>query len=143
MQYFKVYELNGGGYHFACAWRDEIRPVGYCGAWHDWDETTRTMSPAAYQRHVEDKPLHHAEGHATPEEAAACYRRYLLDHRLQLNHKESGAQRKCQVCGEWTQLFVMVDGHWTWHLCETHHNRETVETLLESELTADTEIWSS
>ena len=118
-----------------------VTPVGYCRPWRDWDEATKKLSPTEYERYVADKEKYHDHGHATAQEAANCYRNYILDHGLTLNHKDSNAQHKCEICGEWTQGFAILNNTNLYMLCDLHNNRESVETLYT--LSADTEIISS
>jgi hypothetical protein len=117
---------------------DDIRPVGYCAGWREWkpfdlyDEAHNDQ----WKREWEEKLLphkdkYHSDGHATAEEAAECYKRYLLDHRLKLNLKDPNSAHKCEACGDLTQFLADLDSHY-WILCERHNNRETVETLFES-----------
>jgi hypothetical protein len=91
-----------GRYHYTCRNDNRIWPVGYC--------------------------VEH-EGHATEQEAQDCYKRYLLDHRLNLDMTMNDTQRKCCICGEWTQKAAEIDNGQIWDLCDAHRNRETVEKL--------------
>lgn len=105
-------------------------PVGYCREWHDWDETSKRLSAAAYEKALSFKDKHHDHGHETAEQACECYKDYLLDQRLSLDHKDSGSQRRCEVCGEWTQMHAMVGAYRIFHLCDAHRNRDEVGKLL-------------
>jgi anaerobic ribonucleoside-triphosphate reductase len=67
------------------------------------------------------------EGHNTEKEACEHYRQYLLDTRLRY-FTENNEQRKCKVCGEWTQGRATIDME-IFDLCPTHQTREVVETL--------------
>ena len=93
---------------------------------------TRIDKPASF-RHK-----YHTEGHTSAEEAEACYRDFLLDQELTFNHKSGDAQRKCEICEQWTQLYACIDMR-IFNLCENHQNRESVEKLFNS----ISEIWSS
>jgi hypothetical protein len=66
--------------------------------------------------------------HDTKEEAEECYRKYLLDNRLQLKGKLADQQHRCQICQEYTDRYASVD-HMTYPLCDKHRNREQVEQL--------------
>lgn len=102
-----------GPWHFTCKNDGRVRPVGYC-----------------------------AQGgcdHATPEEAQACYRRYLLDNRLRLDGTTTAHQRcRAPDCSELTDRFAEIDMQ-TWPLCDAHRSREVVEQLFPEV----GEIWSS
>lgn len=77
---------------------------------------------------------YHDDGHATADEAFACYRTFLLDNSLVL---EGGtffkAFYKCQApgCGALTNVKSCISGAWgpVWSLCPEHRNRATVELL--------------
>lgn len=60
--------------------------------------------------------------HATAEEAAACYREWLLDKKL-MRREATSQQRRCEVCNEYTSRFVEI-GHETFWLCEKHDGRD-------------------
>jgi len=105
-------------------------PAGYCRQWRDWDEAIQKVSRAAYEKALSFKDKHHGDGHETAEQACACYKEYLLDQRLSLNHKNSGSQHRCKVCGEWTQMFAMVGAYDLFFLCDAHHNRDEIAKLL-------------
>lgn len=60
--------------------------------------------------------------HDTAEEAAACYREWLLDHRLRRGTAEN-RMLPCEVCGEFTRHYVEIN-HTTYTLCEKHYGRE-------------------
>jgi len=78
-------------------------------------------------------------GHATEEDACACFKRYLLDTSLRLDREMDGQQLRCQSegCGAFTSGFADVDMR-TFVLCDEHRTREVVERLL-----VVRESWSS
>jgi hypothetical protein len=117
---------------------DDIHPVGYCAGWREWLTLANLTEEANehYKRQWEAKVLlhrdkYHSDGHQTPEDAAECYKRYLLDQQLSLGRENHSSMHKCRVCGEFTHLFAEIDSQ-VWILCEHHNNRETVETLFEA-----------
>lgn len=112
MNLYKPFESTTGGWHFCCQNDNLIYPVGYC----------REHSP-----------------HTTEQEARECYTKYLLDNRLQLVLEDKHEQRKCQVCGEWTNLFALLNHIEIFWLCQEHNNREEIKKL--SRLVGD--IYSS
>lgn len=140
--YQALQRASDGRWDFTC----NGHPAGYCRPYREWwlkDGELRTdmlISPQSIEDYKSTEHKHHGDGHATAEEAAACYREYLLDHKLQLMRKDSGSQRKCKVCGKWTNFWAQCDSK-IWHLCEEHNNREEVAKLLY--ISADTVIWSS
>lgn len=112
--------------------------TGYCAGWREW-EPLKIYDDAHnehWKREWQEKILphkdkYHSDGHATAEEAAECYKQYLLDQRLSMNRKSSNSMRKCGICGEFTQFFAELDFQ-LWHLCEAHNNRESIEKLFEA-----------
>jgi hypothetical protein len=133
MNYYAARQRQDGRWDYTCMNDGRIWPVGYCMPYKEWwidlkekmGYETRPEEIARYQAH---QAQYHADGHATAEEACECYRQYLLDHKVQLNRSWDGGQFRCQVCGEWTQLFAEVD-HQTFNLCEKHNTQEQVGLL--------------
>lgn len=109
-----------------------IWPVGYCRAYKDLadDPLVGDMmrkDELELKRSLQHK--HHTGGHASPEEAQACFREYQLDQNLRLSFTHPDTQFRCQVCGEWTQLYAQVGHLTTYDLCAQHNNRAEVEKL--------------
>lgn len=70
------------------------------------------------------------EGHNTAEEAQECYKRYLLDNNLILDHKWSEPFPKCKVCGEITSGMAFIsEAEQYIALCDTHRTKEEVEKI--------------
>lgn len=85
------------------------------------------------------KAKYHSDGHATKAEAEACYHEYLLDNQLSLNHLDSGQQRKCRVCSNWTSHYAILGYSQILSLCDEHRNRETVAKIT----TPSSDFWIS
>jgi hypothetical protein len=70
-------------------------------------------------------------GHPTPEEARAHYQEGKLT-LLKLDGFDSETQKKCIVCGEWTQTAAYVDDDMFeyWPLCTTHLTLEEATRIL-------------
>lgn len=113
-------------------------PAGYCREYQEIDPKIVPITEAQQQEYRETAHKHHTNGHATEEEARECYKEYLLDHDLSLNRTMADQQRKCKVCGEWTQKFAEI-GVQIFELCDKHNNKEEVGKLFE----APSVIWSS
>lgn len=146
MNYYQARKRETDGrWDFTCRNDDQIWPVGYCRAYRPFTGNELWMvggaEHAAYENAKEEpfKDKYHEDGHATADEAADCYRLYVLDHRIRLNEEAADEQRKCEVCGEWTTLRASVDHGAGWPLCVLHNNREEVEKLYP----AVSQIWSS
>ncbi len=139
MNHYKARQRKDGRWDYTCANDGKAWPVGYCHEYREPDpeDWIWKMHPDDAQRVRDNKDKYHGCGHATEEEAQACYKKYLLENELSLNRKSSNAQYKCKVCGEWTQLFAEVDWH-IFNLCEKHQNLESVEPLFQIG-----ESWSS
>lgn len=109
MNYYQPRELKGsdgkgnGLFHYTVRNDNRIFAVGYCAEGCD--------------------------GHPTEEAARRHYTEYLLDNRLQLDLQLTGQQRRCEVCGEWTQGLARVDHSSSWPLCDQHRTREAVAVL--------------
>lgn len=140
MNVYRVLPRLDGRYDFTMTTDDHTSPVGYCRAWREWGDDLKKLSPAAWERYVANREKYHGHGHATPQEAADCYRQYLLDSHLRLMRENPDVQNKCLVCGAWTSHYAALEGH-RYHLCPEHNTREQVEARLT--ITADTEIVSS
>lgn len=100
------------------------------GRWHFTNHRDEVTNPIGYCAD-ESSPCH-LEGHDTPEGAAECYKRYLLDKRLDLTMETKDAMNRCRVCGEWTQKVAAIQGSvaWMFHLCDRHRNRVEVCKLM-------------
>lgn len=118
-----------------------VIPVGYC---RGWDESTReelveqhgTDRGEMFHQAQEERRVHqdryHDDGHETAEEACECYKRYLLDNRVNFEFGTTeDTQHRCEVegCENWTQKVAMVD-HRTYNLCDEHRNMEALEGLV-------------
>lgn len=70
-------------------------------------------------------------GHSTPEEARIHYQEGKLT-RLKLDGFDGETQKKCIVCGAWTQTAAYVDDDLFefWPLCAAHLNVEEATRIL-------------
>ena len=110
------------------------RPAGYCQAFKEFDKEfveNWKIPEREVEKHNSFANKYHDDGHETSAGACECYKEYMLDHKLQLDHEDRNQQRKCQVCGEWTTKFAMLDCS-LFHLCDDHRNREEVSKLYEA-----------
>ncbi len=110
-------------------------PIGYCIGVPNLDsesliEALGSKESPAYKYYRDYVISHltsfHSFGHHSKEEACNCYRKYLLDTRLELDHVVSGPRRRCQVCNELTHMMATVDTT-HYYLCDDHRTREMVE----------------
>lgn len=95
MNYYAARErLSDGRFDFTCRNDDKTWPVGYCHEYRQWSASDfNFMSEEAAAREAEKlnqkyepvREAFHSDGHATAEEAQACYRRFLLDTRLEFS----------------------------------------------------------
>lgn len=139
MNYYKARERKvDGKWDYTCGNDDYVYPVGYCHAMPDLEDEVYKCCHNEVENIKANASKFHIDGHSTPEEAAECYKQYLLDFNLRLNICEQDTQRKCKICDEWTSLYAMVDSH-IFQLCEKHNTREEVEKLFKR----PGEIWSS
>ena len=98
---------NGGGgrgaWLYSCLYEGRLWPVGYCSA---------------------------RCAHASPEEAEAHFREYLLDEAT-YDGQWQGVAYQCEVCGDWTDRFAQLKAAFVIHrLCRAHLNREGLRTVL-------------
>ena len=130
--------LSDGRWDFCCG----RYPVGYCTPYKEWtkEELDRWgfhEDCPSVQKAKQFKDKHHDCGHETEKEAQECYKQYVLDHVLYFG-ESSNSQRKCQVCGEWTPRYAMLETQ-MFDLCEKHCNRESVDQLYK----APSDMWIS
>lgn len=105
--------------------------TGYCHTFKPFEKEFVEqfhISDREVEKHNSFADKYHADGHDSADEACECYKQYQLDHTLQLDHEDVNQQRKCEVCGEWTTKFAMLDCS-LFHLCDEHRTREEVEKL--------------
>ena len=138
MNYLKARQRQiDGRWNYTSMNDGEIYAIGYCHAFHEFDNSI-PVTEQEKEKHQANSHKYHTIGHATEEEACECYRQYLLDHRLHLNKEMGDQQKKCHICGVWTDQFAEIGINW-YPLCPEHNTREVVATLFE----APVEIWSS
>lgn len=118
-----------------------VHPIGYCAGWFDWDDERHAQrhGDEFVRRAKEDqqkllpfKGGFHRDGHATSEEAEACWKKYELDVELEFRDSSS-EQKKCQVCDAWTTRYAELGHafHRRFVLCQKHATRDQVEILME------------
>lgn len=141
MNYYDARQRKGDSkFDYTCMNDGHIWPVGYCAGFPsptaNGDSHLAELLTKELERLAPLKDRFHTNGHATKEEACACYRRYLLDTRTRF-FSEENTQRKCEAftdpshttkCGRWTQGVVYVED-WFACLCEQHRTAEVVASL--------------
>lgn len=135
-----------GRFDYTCSnRRTGTYPIGYC---HSFKEFTPKFIPFSQEEcdrlNEKEKPFlskYHDDGHATADEACACYRVYLLDHETRFHDPPEAPKtlHRCEICNEFTAGMAEVGNSDSWYLCDTHRNRETVEKLFSKV----GECWSS
>ena len=119
-------------------------PVGYCAGPPELgaEKLSKLLGAEVVKKMIEDlapyKDNFHTDGHATAEEAANCYKRYLLDTKLRI-FDSSTQQNKCQVCKEWTSRYAQVGMYFLAPVCHAHANKEHISMLMSSSL----DYWES
>jgi hypothetical protein len=70
-------------------------------------------------------------GHSTPAEAYLHYRQGLLV-KARFDAVDENEQRKCAVCGEWTNKAAYVNSTMfeMWPLCDLHLNKESLAPIV-------------
>lgn len=116
-----------------------VRPMGYCIPWERIEESAKYYEERLGGRASEIldkaspfKDKHHSHGHDTKEEAEACYKDYLLDHKLKFTDASiapgytTPPSWPCIECGDPTSKLFSVDSEEKKPICSTHANRDTV-----------------
>lgn len=143
MNYYKARQRESDQrWDYTCQNDNRVWPVGYCGRpmqEEDFAKLGIPMSEREKAHLATNGHKYHTDGHATEAEACECYRQYLLDTQLTLDHEDPHQQRKCQVCEQWTTKFAIFGSTQLFFLCDEHRTREHVEQLTSK----IGEIWSS
>jgi hypothetical protein len=93
-----------GLWHYTVQNDDHIYPVGYCAQ--------------------------NCAGHGSVEEACNHYRLYLLD-LARYDGTLRDTQRKCEICGYWTQTYAYIPKAMETHyLCTEHLNRDALDSVM-------------
>lgn len=134
MNYYGARQRESGGRwdYTRANRRSGTYAIGYCAGFRPLDATIVPAEMAQQENEWVEKhrAQYHTDGHATADEARACYKTYLLDrweddHARRGSHRWSGAQHQCKECKAWTQEFVEVT-HVPIVLCTAHQTREVV-----------------
>jgi hypothetical protein len=110
MKYYDAREIvkdggYSGKYRYTCEHDGSIYAVGYCA--------------------------NNCEGHNTKDEACEHYRQYSLDNAV-YGVATGDIQRKCKICGDWTNLMVRVGSYSLYDLCKLHQDRDSLDKVVES-----------
>ncbi|MDI6872605.1 MAG: hypothetical protein QME79_14880 [Bacillota bacterium] len=113
----------------------KVSPVGYCSPWELCPDCggVRLLPNREPCQRCGDTGLVRREnpcpGHATPEEARAHYKEYLLDY-ARYDGTIARAKYPCEVCGEYTDRFAQTYHGGLHILCDAHRNREGLAQVL-------------
>lgn len=142
-QFFQPRERkNDGRFDYTvCTGSTEPHPIGYCRGWREETRESLTerfganLAEAIAQEQEELRPFKdkfHTDGHATSEEAEACYREFQLDTLLTFRD-EPNTQKKCAACGDWTTGYGELRGDLVHRapLCVAHQTRADMKAALE------------
>lgn len=133
MNCYQARQRADGRWEFTCLHEEAVVPVGYCAGWPNFEamKWSGVLPPAMVLQNQCEAWVHeewfHRDGHGTREEAETCYRRYLMDLRLDLKAKLPCIQKPCAECGAWTQRVAQIGNLDLVVLCEEHCTREMVE----------------
>ncbi len=118
---------------------------GYCAGWRgDPDEAekqrlTNLFGTDFVERlkkewdvYLPFKDKFHTDGHATSEEASACWDQYELDTQVR-RYKSDQHQNRCEVCKEWTPNITELGEFKRYHLCDTHDTKEALQKVRDEE----------
>lgn len=138
MAYYAPLQRKDGRWDYTCTNGAGTFSLGYCSGYRELTVEdlrgafTPEMVARENDRHRPFKDKYHDSGHATADEAMACYRTYQLDQQLEFSPNDDGdEQRKCQVCGTWTTGIAFFRGEMykVFHLCKDHQSRKFVEEV--------------
>ena len=123
-------------YEFTVSTAGATHPVGYCIGQPDLESAeliealgSKDAPAYIYYSNVINSNIssYHDDGHESVDLAAACYQKYMLDNRLNLNLALYSAEL-CS-CGAVTSSAATVDGV-LYALCNEHRNRQFIEKLI-------------
>lgn len=112
-------------------------PIGYCCAWVEHKNITDPDAREYYNLRRRHKDKYHIAGHKSAEEAAACYKQYLIDNEIMVADYEPEAP--CNECGKDTIKLLYVNNWPTFRLCEKH----LIGPFLEKNLKIATVVYES
>lgn len=118
-----------GRFEYTVACRGVSVPVGYCKAYVPYTSAQAHWLGRTLDELERGDPFsYHSEGHATKEEACACYRRYLLDTSLKFYRDSDVLAREmpCHVCRLPTLWIGEIPFLGRWHLCPHHQIRDVL-----------------
>lgn len=104
-------------------------PTGYCT---DFPPTENKYNILGWEEHLAkcevNRHKYHTDGHATKEEACACFLEYELDNRWR-EWESSSQQQKCRECGCWTTHIIQLGSYAMYSLCIEHATKDIVRKL--------------
>lgn len=142
MNWYAARQRKDQRWDYTCQNSSGVFPMGYCAGWRETTTEDIAARPelAAVADHIladqekrrPHRAKYHTDGHASEEEACACWKRYQLDNELRLHDppKDPDTLHRCAAdCGIFTAGLAEVGEHWHRHLCDEHRTREVVERL--------------
>ena len=142
-QYFQARARKSDGRfdYTVCTGSTEPYALGYCRGWREdsLEDLTTRFGDVLAQGIVREqgalrpfKDRFHVDGHATGEEAEACYREFQLDTMLAFRDDPS-TQKQCTACGAWTTGYGELRGDLMRRapLCVAHQTRADMKAALE------------
>jgi hypothetical protein len=146
MAWYRPLQRTDGRWDYVCTNSSGTFPIGYCMFSGDapfYSKSFAELGPIVRQIYRDEAhweaekdkraaSLHryHNGGHATPEEAIACYRQYeVLEHSTR--GEDQSAQEKCGICLEWTQGRVLVGSEFPrdYPICDGCYSNDNVLKL--------------
>lgn len=112
-------------------------PIGYCGGWKEYTPEELADIDAKLgegfserlikerDRNVAFKHKFHKDGHATSEEACACYKQYVFECERE-QYIEKSIAHKCAECGVWMSNITQFGRSLgkRLYLCDEHMTEE-------------------
>lgn len=118
MQIYEARQRQGDlRFDYTVAHGGGIFPTGYC------------LGTRGQHNDAAHASKYHDDGHASAEEADACYRRFEVDHARY--GEDPNTQRKCASCGTWTTGLAFLGGGAmrNYPLCPAHQNVEALAAV--------------
>ena len=124
MQIFSAKLRVDGRWDFTVTSGPRCRPIGYCAG------PRKPLSVEAWE-HDGHGEKYHTDGHASPEDAASCWRQYRLDKARLACALPEWARCTVPGCEVETRVGARIDGFiGVVPLCKEHKNREGLERIL-------------
>lgn len=111
-------QVSSSRFDMTCTLLDSglVYPLGYCAGWRELptetpylDADLRKMAAEDVEKRRPHREKYHTDSHETSGEALACWRRYLLENRLEF-FSDPSYLRRCTLCRRWVTSRARLRG---------------------------------